>query len=275
MYKYLFIPLLFVPPILVCSNSYSLNSMEQKSISMAKEWMNNNTKIIKQNDGSLAFKYGDNMPSLICRPYNATIIKLEKGEKIEGIRSGDPTRWKFDKIERERPSILVKPNKANIMTNLIIFTDRRIYNIKLVATSKSWLPGISFIYDKSDTHANHSVTTSKSEDIEIPILETRLKSKKSKKIKHKKVKKSKLQYITVSDSTWQPKNVFNKHGKTYITIGNWNINKLPRLYILDGKSSTFRYTYKNNQLVVNGIINKAILVKDGFGKTIIKIRRKK
>lgn len=259
-------------PILLFSQDYTLTQMEQKSISMANEWMNNNTNIIKQSDGSLAFYYGDNMPSLICRPYNATIIKLQKGEKIEGIRSGDSKRWKFDKIDGERPFVLVKPNKANIMTNLIIFTDRRIYNIKLVATSKSWLPGISFIYDKSDTHIDNSITTSKTEDIHIPTLESTSKPPKE---KHKTTTKSKTHYSILSNGSWKPKNVFNRYGKTYITIGDWNSNTLPRLYVLDGKSSTITYMYKNTQLIVDGIIKKAILVKDGFTKTIINIRRKK
>jgi len=259
-------------PILLFSESYSLNSMEKKSVSMAKAWMNNNSKIVKQPDGSLAFYYGDNMPSLICKPFNATVIKLEKGERIQNLKSGDPDRWKFDKIDGDRPFVLVKPNKANIMTNLIIFTDRRIYNIKLVSTKASWLPSISFIYGKEQTKKTTLPSIFDSKDKTESSKPTIIKSVSTKKPSIK----STSNYIISSDGIWRPSNVFNKNGKTYINLDTRDNSNLPRLYVINGNSrKTINYHFKNTQLVVDGIIKKAILIKGGLSKTIIHIRRKR
>ena len=262
---------LIILPLFLFSENYSLTSMEKKSISMAKAWMNNNSKIVKQADGSLAFYYGDNMPSLICKPLNATVIKLEKGETVKDIKSGDSARWKFDSVDGDNPSILVKPTKANIMTNLIIFTDRRIYNIKLISTKSSWLPSISFIYDKKNTNTNLSSIFDPEDKTEVTTYKT------DKKLSTKKQpKKYQSEYIISSDGSWKPSNVFTRNGKTYINIDSRDENNLPRLYIINGNSSkTINYTYKNTQLLVNGIIKKAILIKGGLSKTIIHIRRRR
>ena len=261
--------LLTVFPFYLMGNNYSLTTMEKKSLAMADEWINNNSMIKRQKDGSLSFYYGDNMPTLICRPLNATVIKLEKGEEVKGIKSGDSKRWDFDKVENAadgRTFVLVKPTKANIMTNLIIFTDKRIYNIKLISSPTKWTPSISFIYDK-----DISKSTLEKEEIDIKPQPKEIKIVKAKP-KNKNTQKSK--YIFESNGLWKPNNIYTKKGKTYINIGSENVSNI-RLYVLNkNRSETIKYYYKNNKLIVNSIIQKAILVKDSFTKTIIKIRRK-
>ena len=259
--------LLIFAPLFIFADNYSFSSSEKKSIEMANRWINNNSKIVKQVDGSLAFYYGDNMPTLICKPLNATIVKLERGEEFKDLRTGDAKRWKFDVVENAtdgRTFILVKPTKSNIMTNLIIFTNKRIYNIKLIASNSDWTPSISFIYEKKET------LESKKELFVKPI-----QSKVSNQT-HKptnKIKKSK--YIISSNGTWKPNKIFTKKGKTYIEVGKENINNT-RLFIMNNKtSSTIRYTHKDKYLVANTIIQKAILIKDSLTKTTIKIRRRK
>ncbi len=267
MYKYLALSLLFVVPTIVFSQNYSLSKAEKKSVQMAKKWINNNTNIIKQRDGSLGFYYGDNMPTLICKPLNATIVKLERGEEFKDLRTGDAKRWKFDIVENAtdgRTFILVKPTKSNIMTNLIIFTNKRIYNIKLIASNSDWTPSISFIYEKKETYG------SKKEPF-VKKIQSKASNQTHKPTK--KIKKSK--YIISSNGIWKPNKIFTKKGKTYIEVGKENINNT-RLFIMNNKtSSTIKYTHKDKYLVVNIIIQKAILIKDSFSKTTIKIRRRK
>jgi type IV secretion system protein VirB9 len=258
---------LAVLPLFLFSDNYSLSPMEKKSTQMAKNWINNSSKIERQKDGSLGFYYGDNMPTLVCKPLNATIIKLGKDEKIKDYKTGDSDRWKFDVVEDAadgRTFVLVKPMKINIMTNLIIFTDKRIYNIKLISSSTKWTPSISFIYNKLNKNASVFIASPKEEKV----------VKKTTFVKTQKRYLS--EYIINSDGSWKPNNVFTKSGKTYINIGDWNKNRLPRLYIMNGNNSkTIRYTYKNTQLVINGIVKKAILIKDELSKTIIHIRKRK
>ena len=252
-------------PLFLFSENYSLSPMEQKSIQMAKKWINNNTKIERLRDGSLAFYYGDNMPSLICKPLNATIIKLGKDEVIKDFKTGDSERWKFDTVANAvngRSFMLVKPMVANIMTNLIIFTDKRIYNIKLISTKNTWTPAISFIYGDKPI----------AKKVDPKPIDKQKVIKQDIKTAIKKVKKS--EYAFKSNGFWKPTNVFTKHGKTYISVGNINIKNV-RLYILNKTTKTITYTYKNRQLIINTIVRKAILVRDGFYKTIVNIRRNK
>jgi len=264
--------LITLVPLFLFSENYSLSQMEKKSVQMAKKWINNNSKIERQSDGSLAFYYGDNMPSLICKPLTATVIKLEKGETLKDIKSGDSNRWKFDKVENavdDRTFVLVKPTTANIMTNLIIFTDKRIYNIKLISTANTWTPSISFIYESK---ANRGSNTK-------PLFSTAEESKPQahQKPTQKSTKQAtpKSEYIVKSDGTWKPKSIFTKKGKTYIDIGEQDIKQL-RLYVINSnKSKTIKYSYKHNKLIINSIVKKAILSKGSLGKTIVNIRRRK
>jgi len=266
-YQYMFKRkiLLSVFPIFLFSDNYMLSPVEQKSIDMAKRWMNNNTKIERQDDGSLSFYYGDNMPSLICKPLNATIIKLGKDEVIKDFKTGDSERWKFDTVANAvdgRSFMLVKPMVANIMTNLIIFTDKRIYNIKLISTKNTWTPAISFIYgDKSIEKKVDPKPIDKQKVIKQDIKPAIKKAKKA-------------EYSFKSNGSWKPKNVFTKHGKTYISVGNANIKNI-RLYVLNKSNKIITYKYRAHQLIIDAILRKAILVRDGFSKTIVNIRRNK
>ena len=276
--------LLILVPLFLFSENYSLSPMEQKSIEMAKKWINNNSKIERQKDGSLAFYYGDNMPSLICKPLSATVIKLGKDEVLKDIKSGDADRWKFDTVKDAadgRTFVLVKPTKANIMTNLIIFTDKRIYNIKLVSTATTWTPSISFIYNnsvdantKDDSKSSFLTPQKTSSETKAQIPKPAPKTTKKTTTK-KGEKKKKSKYVIKSNGLWKPKHVYTKKGSTYIDIGDEDKSSF-RLYVINSnKNKTIRYRYKNNKLIIKSIIKKAILVKDGFTKTVINIRRRK
>ena len=236
--------IIFIPLFLFSAN-YSFSQQEYKSIQMAKKWINGNSRIKKQKDGFLGFYYDDSMPSVICKPLNATMIKLGKGEVYKTLRTGDIKRWKFDVVEKateDRTFILVKPEKSEIMTNLIIFTNQRTYNIKLISSSSNWTPSISFIY-KNGSQTNIS------DSIQPP------------------------EYMIESDGIWKPFKIFTKNAKTYINIGESDIKNI-RLYLINkNMKKTVTYTYKNKNLVIDAIIDEAILIRDYFTKTIIKISK--
>lgn len=262
--------ILFLFPLLLSAENYTLSSMEKKSITMAKKWINNNTTIEKQKDGSLAFYYGDNMPTLICKPLAATTIKLEKGEELKAIKSGDSKRWKFDKVENAvdgRTFVLVKPVKANIMTNLILFTDKRIYNIKLISTDSTWIPSISFIYEKTTEQSTNTPTKIENRNIKEVRQKTIEKRQRNTNVAQPK-KQSK--YSIKRNSTWIPSSIYNKHGKTYIKA-----SKGYKLFVVSSNNKTITYRHSGDYFIVNGIVKKAILVKDGLFKKVIHIRKNK
>jgi len=79
---------------------------------------------------------------------------LEPGESLTGagpIAAGDTARWIIGDTEsgsgaNRRVHVLVKPTRADIATNLVITTDRRIYMIELRAREALYMPAVAWAY---------------------------------------------------------------------------------------------------------------------------------
>ncbi len=72
---------------------------------------------------------------LYASPTYVSMILLEPGEAVTAIAAGDTSRWMVTEAEAEaerapRAIILVKPNSANLNTNIAIITDRRTYLVE-------------------------------------------------------------------------------------------------------------------------------------------------
>ena len=84
----------------------------------------------------VAFPYGHSEPVLTCTVLRACIIELEAGEAVinEPI-AGDQVRWLITGAksgpEGSNTLVVVKPKDCDITTNLVIPTDRRIYDLTL------------------------------------------------------------------------------------------------------------------------------------------------
>lgn len=84
----------------------------------------------------VAFPYGHSEPVLTCTVLRACIIELEAGEAVvnEPI-AGDHVRWLITGAksgpEASNTLVVVKPKDCDITTNLVIPTDRRIYDLTL------------------------------------------------------------------------------------------------------------------------------------------------
>lgn len=87
-------------------------------------------------------------------PGQVTDIALQEGEQLVGagpVAAGDTVRWIIgDTISgsgmNSRVHILVKPTRADLMTNLVINTDRRTYHLELRATVSTYMASVSWSY---------------------------------------------------------------------------------------------------------------------------------
>lgn len=87
-------------------------------------------------------------------PGQITDIVLQEGEQLVGpgpVASGDTVRWIIgDTVSgtgaHRRVHILVKPTRPDIMTNLIVNTDRRTYHVELRATVSTYMASVSWTY---------------------------------------------------------------------------------------------------------------------------------
>ena len=98
-------------------------------------------------------------------PGQITNIALEPGENLTGagpIAAGDTARWIIGDTESgsgvsRRVHILVKPSRADITTNLVVTTDRRVYMIELRSGEKPYMPAVAWAYPQPPASQRQSV----------------------------------------------------------------------------------------------------------------------
>ena len=87
-------------------------------------------------------------------PGQITDIALQSGEQLVGsgpVAAGDTVRWIIGDTESgasttKQVHILVKPTRPELMTNLVINTDRRTYHMELRSTEKTYMASVSWQY---------------------------------------------------------------------------------------------------------------------------------
>jgi P-type conjugative transfer protein TrbG len=82
---------------------------------------------------AVLFAYGHSQPTVVCAPLRACAIELEPGERVLATALGDTERWLVDQAitGAHTPLIIVKPTACDIATNVVISTDRRVYDLAL------------------------------------------------------------------------------------------------------------------------------------------------
>lgn len=91
-------------------------------------------------------------------PGQVTDIVLQEGEELVGpgpVAAGDTVRWIIgDTVSgsgaSRRVHILVKPTRADIMTNIVINTSRRTYHLELRATPATYMASVSWSYPEQE-----------------------------------------------------------------------------------------------------------------------------
>lgn len=88
--------------------------------------------------------FGTAAPDLECETLRVCAVELETGERVVKTYLGDAERWKVDvQLSQEggvKPLVVLKPTECGIETNLIVSTDRRIYDV-LVRSRSCGSPG--------------------------------------------------------------------------------------------------------------------------------------
>jgi type IV secretion system protein VirB9 len=87
-------------------------------------------------------------------PGEITDIALEAGEQLVGsgpVAAGDTVRWVIGDTESgagpaKQVHILIKPTRPDLITNLVINTDRRTYHLELRSAEKTYMASVSWAY---------------------------------------------------------------------------------------------------------------------------------
>ncbi len=122
------------------------NANEAARVQPRREGYYNAIQIYPWSDGALYQVY--------AAPGQITDIALEAGESLTGagpIAAGDTVRWVIGDTDSgsgvpRRLHILVKPTRPDIITNLVVTTDRRVYLIELRSGEKPYMPAVAWAY---------------------------------------------------------------------------------------------------------------------------------
>lgn len=200
---------------------------------------------------------------LYAAPGQVTDIALQEGEELVGpgpVAAGDTVRWIIgDTVSgtgaTKRVHILVKPTRPDLVTNLVINTNRRTYHLELRATPAAYMAAVSWTYPQDALIALRaaSAATEKAMPMASGIDPVALD----------------FRYRIDGDRTpWRPVRAFDDGRQVYIefpeTIGTTD---MPPLFVLgaDGKAELVNYRVQGRYMVVDRLFGAAEL-RLGTGK---------
>ncbi len=191
-------------------------------------------------------------------PGQVTDIALQEGEQLVGsgpVAAGDTVRWIIGDTESgpanaKRVHILVKPTRPDVVTNLVINTDRRTYHMELRSTEKTYMASVSWIYPQDQLIAlrrqNAAAETAIPVDTGLDIGRLRFR------------------YTIEGDNPpWRPLHAFDDGRKVYIEFPRGIAQgEMPPLFIIgpEGKTSELvNYRVLSNHMIVDRLFAAAEL----------------
>jgi type IV secretion system protein TrbG len=216
-------------------------------------------------DGALYQVYG--------APGQVTDIALQEGEQLVGsgpVAAGDTVRWIIGDTESgtakaQKVHILVKPTRPELITNLVINTDRRTYHLELRSTEKTYMASVSWIYPQDELIAlrRRSALADAAAPVESALDINSLRFRYS---------------IEGDNPPWRPLRAFDDSKKVYIEFpGGIGQGEMPPLFIVgpEGKTSELvNYRVRGNHMIVDRLFAAAELrLGDGGSERRVRIVR--
>lgn len=245
----------------VSSASAGGNGFE--GLRLSDQWMSGRSKPRKNKNGRVIFTYGQAQHEVVCKPLHICDIELEEGEVILKKLIGDSHRWEVAPAIVGSPPkitshILVKPHEANITTNLVITTDRRIYNMRLRShSSRKYMAKVGFSYETQQSRWDDyfRLVSSKSSK---GITSTSPLSK------HSSVGDNLwFDYKITGDAPWRPLRVYNNGRKTFIDMPKaTSVMDAPTLLVVNKNNQKVLVNtrLKENRFIVDQIFERAVLI---------------
>ena len=200
-------------------------------------------------------------------PQRITDIALEPGEALLSVSAGDTTRWIVsDARSGAGPAgqahVLVKPNAANLSTNLIIMTDRRIYHLDLKSVSGTAMAAVSWRYPADMMLANNPPPPSPPPPPAPP---------------HFSPEQLNLRYRIDGDKPdWRPLAAFDDGQQVFIEMPDKiRTMEAPPLFVIgDEGAELVNYRVQGKYYVVDRLFSKAELrLGTGWGQKKVQIYR--
>lgn len=197
-----------------------------------------------------------------------TVIALQPGEELVTVAAGDTVRWIVGDTssgsgEALRVSVLVKPIRSGLKTNLVITSNRRTYLLELTSTEKAWMASVSWEYPKDRMLAlqRQAQAASAAAPVDIGLS----------------LEKIRFRYaVSGSNPPWKPLRAFDDGEKVYIQFpAGIAQGELPPLFVIgaQGDGQLVNYRFRPPYYIVDRLFGTAELRLGGDGGDLVRIER--
>lgn len=201
-------------------------------------------------------------------PGRVTVISLQPGEELVTVAAGDTVRWIVGDTssgtgDALRVSVLVKPIRSGLKTNLVVTTSRRTYLIELTSTERAWMASVSWEYPKDRMLALQR--QAQAAQATAPVY-TGLS-----------LEKIRFRYaISGSTPPWKPLRAFDDGEKVYIQFPPGIAQgELPPLFVIgaQGDGQLVNYRFRSPYYIVDRLFGAAELRLGGDKGDVVRIER--
>lgn len=172
-------------------------------------------------------------------PGRVTVISLQPGEELVTVAAGDSLRV----------SVLVKPIRSGLRTNLVVTTSRRTYLIELTSTERAWMASVSWEYPKDRMLAlqRQAQTAQATAPVDSGLSLERIRFRYA---------------ISGSTPPWKPLRAFDDGEKVYIQFPPGIAQgELPPLFVIgaQGDGQLVNYRFRPPYYIVDRLFGAAEL----------------
>ena len=190
-------------------------------------------------------------------PGQVTDVALQEGEQLVGsgpVAAGDTVRWIIGDTESgagptKRIHILVKPTRPDLISNLIINTNRRTYLLELRSAEKTYMASVSWQYPQDQLIAlrrqNSAAEAASPINVGIDISKLRFRYQ-----------------IEGDNPPWRPLSAFDDGSKVYIEMPRGIAQgEAPPLFVIgpEGDGQLVNYRVRENYYIVDRLFAAAEL----------------
>ena len=208
---------------------------------------------------------------IYAAPGEITDIALQSGEQLVGsgpVAAGDTVRWIIGDTQSgagaaKRVHILVKPTRPDLVTNLVINTDRRTYHLEMRSAEQTYMASVSWSYSddqllalrRQNVVADDAATLASGVDIDA--LDFRYR-------------------IAGDNPAWRPLRAFDDGRQVFIEFPSGiGQGEMPPLWVIgsEGGAELVNYRVRGNHMIIDRLFAAAELRLGGQHQQKVRIVR--
>jgi type IV secretory pathway VirB9-like protein len=268
-----------------------LNQQASAGVNITRSWEQRSYAAMSQQpgpDGSVQFRFGESLPTVVCAVLELVDIELQAGEVVNQVHLGDTERWKVDAAVSgnadgtQTQHLIVKPADIGLSTNLVVCTDRRTYHLALLSHERELMHHVSFLYrdappapavaQKPDPAAPAVKVAYEQEASPVP-RKSRAQLEGKGTVRQKRSADDQTTeddgYRISGKAPWRPGRVYNNGRQTFIEMPpKVSSGEAPALFVvrkggflgLGSQKNLVNYRVHGRWWVADSVIDKAVLV---------------